>query len=600
MLIPDETEFFKNFPVSGKNDWLKLLEKENGETPSGENLKLHCFDQLSINILQDAAGSLKFNLPEKNTGRWKVRTDIDFNNFNSGIENLLKFRDGTDVFGIAVSGGELLKWDLSDVRNLIAAIPAGREICFDCSHNFDHLFSLICGGAMLNELKGKTVYGAFDFPGDLLLSEPSSDGKNIFMMYAEAIRAAEKKEMSIMPVRIGAGFFRRAGASAVQELVFSLSLGTEFLLGLKNAGIDPSTAVKYIYFQFESGSDFYLETAKYRSFRILWKKVLKEFGCEESEVKIHALPSGYEVTLYEKYSNIIRIAVQSLSSVIGGADIVSAALPYSGNDSVFSDFNYSPRDLLLILKHESGIYDITDPVEGSYSMSEMIHELTDRAFNLFKDAEQKGGFIRAYEEGWIQSEIEKSFIAGKLDFFSQKKKIAGLNCYVDHGNVLENQKVMNEFSETEKNPGAGRLAEEMEILRYHSDIYAKKMNVRPVIAVCFDPEKNTLSLDKIKNIIHASGCSFETFKIAERQDCRKFVLKNSAAALFFPSLSCAGEFDPSYFSGMKLPLFGADQALAQYSEDFNLFSFDDYKNVTDYYRIMLNRLKGMADGSAGK
>jgi hypothetical protein len=630
MFIPSETEFFAKFLSSGKNDWLRLLREESGKESSSESMFQNFYDEIKYSNYQDVEGFKENKFSERKIGEWKVRLDFDFNDFELGISALKKMHQGVDVVGIFADAGRIQKWNQTHLKGISASLSDKTSILFACgSSGFIHCDQLLSVSNMRNDAG---IYGSYDLIGEMMQTGLEMNRESIFDGYAEVIAKMRKHKTTSFPIKIGSDLFRKAGSSVPQELAYALSLGVEILSALKDRGVEPVVAQNYIYFQFATGSEFYLEIAKYRVFRLLWNRILREFGCMEDNSQIHAVSSDFEITYYEKYSNQIRVTLQALSSVIGGADVISNRYHLFVKPEDVEKFTLVSRDILLLLKHENFLFGMTDPIAGAPSFSEIFKNVSERSWNIFQDLENTGGILRAYEKGAIVREIENILNLRKIDVFTQKRKITGINCYVDHHeNLFEsaakitNNKIQlnksNNFifnnvadsineniplsqnlfdiyklqSEQYLNPvKPTRLVEEMEILRMNADRYTVLSGMRPVFIIITDQDEKNLYLKKMTEVVRAIGCSPIIWNLQELQN-QWGVIKNesTAGSLVFTDTKDSKSICYEYLRKYSFPQFLYKEMSYDIVENLNPFSFENYKIIKLFYRKMFDRLSSM-------
>lgn len=278
---------------------------------------------------------------------------------------------------------------------------------------------------------------------------------------------------------------RNAGANVVQELAYSLSMGTEYLTRLTEKGISVDEIAPRIKFNFGVGSNYFMEIAKFRAARALWAKIVNAYGPKASEITkmhIHASNISFNKTIYDAHVNMLRTTTESLSAILGGVDSF-AVLPYNANFEWPTPFaERIARNQQLVIKEESFMDKVVDPAAGSYYIESLTAEIMEKAWELFLKVDELGGYVEAIKKEFVQEDIEAS-AAERKKFAAQRREIyLGTNQYPNFSEHFEyaiNPDSMKSFDQTSKT-GAEfrtlkqfRATQDFEILRFATDMYAK-------------------------------------------------------------------------------------------------------------------------------
>ena len=285
-------------------------------------------------------------------------------------------------------------------------------------------------------------------------------------------------------------FFANSGASIVQELGFALAQGAEYLTRLTDAGVSIDDAAKAIKFNMGVGNNYFMEIAKLRAGRLLWAKIVDAYGLNSKEAAkmiVHSETNRYNKTIYDPYVNMLRTQTEAMSAALGGAHSVTV-LPF---DAVYEDpTEFSERiarNQQILLKEESHFDKIADPSAGSYYIETLTESIADQAWKLFLEVEEKGGFVAAFQEGFIQSEIKAMAEQRDKRVAQRRDNILGTNQFPNFneqldagfdGSVFEPVDLSVEGAEVETLKPY-REAQAFEALRYATDMYAKE-NKRPL------------------------------------------------------------------------------------------------------------------------
>ncbi len=227
---------------------------------------------------------------------------------------------------------------------------------------------------------------------------------------------------------------REAGATALQELAFTLRDGIEYVRYGVDAGLDVDDFVPRISFFFNAHSDFFEELAKYRAARRIWARVMRdEFGARDErswKLRFHTQTAGVSLTAQQPYNNVVRTALQALSAVLGGTQ----SLHTNSLDEALALPTAEAATLALrtqqIIAHESGVTHLVDPLGGAYFVERLTTDLEDGARAYFDTIDRMGGMVKAVEAGFPQREIAESAYRFQQAVERREKIIVGVNDYV--------------------------------------------------------------------------------------------------------------------------------------------------------------------------
>ncbi len=212
-------------------------------------------------------------------------------------------------------------------------------------------------------------------------------------------------------ISINASNFNNAGADIVQELAFGISMGSEYMAQLTDRGISADMAASKIRFSFGTGSHYFPEIAKLRAARLLWSVVINGFhpeNIEKMKMDIHCVTSEWNKTIYDPYVNLLRTQTEAMSAILGGTDSLTVE-PFDivfRNPDEFSE--RIARNQQLILKEEAYFDKVADPAAGSYYIENLTNLISENAWKLFLEIEEKGGFLSCLKSGFIQNKLSES------------------------------------------------------------------------------------------------------------------------------------------------------------------------------------------------
>jgi methylmalonyl-CoA mutase N-terminal domain/subunit len=227
---------------------------------------------------------------------------------------------------------------------------------------------------------------------------------------------------------------REAGATALQELAFTLRDGIEYVRWGVDAGLDVDDFVPRISFFFNAHSDFFEEIAKYRAARKIWAEAMRDrFGARSEgslKLRFHSQTAGVSLTAQQPYNNVVRTALQALSAVLGGTN----SLHTNSLDEALGLPTAEAATLALrtqqIIAHESGVGSVVDPLGGSYFVERLTKDMEEGALAYFEQIDKMGGMVEAIERGFPQREIAESSYRFQQAVERKEKMIVGVNDFV--------------------------------------------------------------------------------------------------------------------------------------------------------------------------
>jgi methylmalonyl-CoA mutase N-terminal domain/subunit len=221
----------------------------------------------------------------------------------------------------------------------------------------------------------------------------------------------------------------------VQELAFTLANGIAYCEAAVAAGLEPDVFGERLSFFFNAHNDFLVEAAKFRAARTLWAGIMAErFGATNPKalaLRFHAQTGGSTLTAQQPEVNVVRVAIQALSAVLGGCQ----SLHTNGFDEALALPTAHAATLALrtqqVIAHESGVVSTADPLGGAYAVEALTRELEERALELIAEVDERGGAVAAIEDGWVQGEIEAAAYEWTASIESGTRRIVGVNAFAD-------------------------------------------------------------------------------------------------------------------------------------------------------------------------
>src|SRR3954449_4165651 len=236
-------------------------------------------------------------------------------------------------------------------------------------------------------------------------------------------------------ISISGYHIREAGSTAVQELAFTLANGIAYCQAAVDAGLSPDAFGERLSFFFNAHNHFFQEVAKFRAARRLWARIMRErFGATNPKawaLRFHAQTGGSTLTAQQPDNNVVRVAVQALSAVCGGAQSIHT----NGYDEALALPSERAVHIALrtqqLLAHEAGGTDTADPLGGAYFIEALTDELEAKAWELIERVDELGGAVAAIEQGFVQDEIEQAAFRWQREVEAGERVIVGVNRFTE-------------------------------------------------------------------------------------------------------------------------------------------------------------------------
>ena len=234
--------------------------------------------------------------------------------------------------------------------------------------------------------------------------------------------------------------FNNCGSTIVQELAFTLAVGHEYVVKLMEQGLTIDQAAPSIRFTMSVSSNYFMEIAKFRAARMLWANIMAQYkptrGCA-SKMKIHAVTSKWNMTVYDPYVNMLRGTTEAMSAAVSGVHSIEV-LPFDTPYEKPTDFSARiARNVQLLLKEESHFNQVCDAAGGSYYIENLTNSIAEQAWNLFRQVEEKGGYIAAFEAGFIQDQVEASAAKKNSNIATRRETLLGTNQFPNFNEVAD-------------------------------------------------------------------------------------------------------------------------------------------------------------------
>lgn len=381
-----------------------------------------------------APGCFPFVRGTKDNNDWLIRQDYcawgSFAEANAHALDGLK--KGVESVGFCIDGKKAI--GEADMKTLLKGIDLAKtEVNFTgCCCATSEIVKSFLAVAKEQGVKPEDLKASFDFDPLRVLNQTGAFCSDKSMDMLKEIVEAAKDYPRVRVIGVEAYAFNDAGANISQELGFGLAMGSEYINKLKELGLSADDAARRIKFTFAVGTSYFMEIAKFRAARMLWANIVKAYGSEREccqKMKIHAVTSEWNQTVYDAYVNMLRGTTEAMSAAIAGVDSLEV-LPFDYAFRKPGEFsNRIARNVQSVLKEESHFDKVVDPSAGSYFIENLTQSIAETAWALFTKVEEMGGYVAAFKAGFIQSAIKETSAKRDKNFETRRETILGTNQY---------------------------------------------------------------------------------------------------------------------------------------------------------------------------
>ncbi len=396
-----------------------------------------------VEYLGAEAGEFPYVRGVSKDNTWRVHQTIAVKCAKEANEEALKLlNSGVDSLGFCFCDSCVCDVDVDALLKEI--VPTAVELTF-CSSNVKNLAALA----------EKVLAKYADVEKDALrlnfcldpimrnLSEEGAfccgNGDECFDIIAKLIKAtADYKHVRVM--NVAGALFSNSGSTIVEELGFTLSAAHEYLVKLMERGLAIDEVARKIRFTFAVTSNYFLEMAKFRAARMLWANIVKAYNpAKDCSCKMfaHAVTSTWNQTVYDPYVNMLRGTTEAMSAAIAGVHSLEVR-PFDYSFETPTEFSKRiARNSQLLLKHESHFDQVIDPAGGSYYIESLTSSIAKEAWALFREIEEKGGYIAAFKEGFVVERVKASAAAKDKAIATRRLILLGANQYPNFTEVAD-------------------------------------------------------------------------------------------------------------------------------------------------------------------
>jgi methylmalonyl-CoA mutase N-terminal domain/subunit len=326
---------------------------------------------------------------------------------------------------------------LEDMRVLLQDLPLDRvSISMTINSTAAILLSLLLAVARERGISWDRLSGTVQ---NDLLKEYTARGTYIFpprpslKITTDIFEFCSREVPRWNTISISGYHIREAGSTAVQEVAFTLSNAIAYVDAARERGLPIDSFAPRLSFFFNADSNFFEEVAKFRAARALWAEIARDrFGARDPRswrLRFHAQTAGSALTAQQPDVNVVRVALQALAAVLGGAQSLHTN---SADEALALPTERAARLALRtqqVIAAESGVTDVADPLGGSFLVEEWTREIRERARALIAKVDSLGGAVAAIEKGFVQREIEEAAYAAQREQEEGRRIVVGVNAW---------------------------------------------------------------------------------------------------------------------------------------------------------------------------
>jgi methylmalonyl-CoA mutase len=329
-----------------------------------------------------------------------------------------------------------------------------------------------------------SIKGSVGFDPIKKLTAEGELDEQTFDELSDCLKTAAAQLPGMKMVTVDPGILQDSGSTLSQELGFGLAMANAYMDKLSECGHTPGKIASSMLFSFSTGPNYFMEIAKLRAARWLWRAICMEWGLEENQCNmvIHSRTASWNLTLYDPYVNMLRTTTETMSASLGGSDVITVH-PFDRPFREENEFSSRiARNTQLILKEEAYFNKVADPAAGSYYIEQLTVSIAEQAWKHFLETEEHGGYIEAFKNGWIQEQVAASAEVKRSKASSGRTSILGVNKYPAFAEMILKQGVNLPAKKRYENATYPPLqpfsaAEEIEQLRFQTERSKKRPKV---------------------------------------------------------------------------------------------------------------------------
>jgi methylmalonyl-CoA mutase len=498
MIQDDKTrKLFNEFPPTSTQEWEQVILKDlKGadyarkliwKSPEGILVKPYYRAEDLDQLNNSEFNPIDFGFAKASNGKantWLIRQEIEVTDFVQARDKAIDLlAHGVDSIGFQIDEPQTIE----EVREFLKDLPLEEaEFSFD-GFSPSMILEVLNELAESGSLDPQKVTGScqWDMLGDFsLYGSFELDEEDEYAGLAGWINESAGFP-GLKVIGVHGRNFHQAGSTIAQELAFSFAQASEYFAGLTEIGVSAELLASKISFHFSIGSSYFMEIAKFRAARMLWARLLGDYGIAEEDMPpmyIHAETSRWNQTVYDPYVNLLRNTTEAMSAALAGCDSLTV-LPFDFSFETPTSFaERIARNQQVVLKEEAHFDKVADPAAGSYFIESLTSSIAEVSWKLFQQVEEAGGYTEAFYEGIIQDYIVSAASERDSNLAQRKEILLGTNQYPNPAEEMllkvDSEKVRSKVMDTdlaEAQPlNLYRMAEGFEALRFDTERSGKK------------------------------------------------------------------------------------------------------------------------------
>ncbi|WP_233555639.1 methylmalonyl-CoA mutase family protein [Pontibacter oryzae] len=550
----NQQRLFAAFTPATATEWEQKARKDLRETPL-ENLTWHTYEGIDIKpyYAQEDIANLPF-LQQKPGDFPFMRGNKTGNNLWQNVQQINAEADGKPAIDKAADalqrGADGIHFvvkqpDQFDVAYLAEHIALGKySISYTVASQPKAFLKRLYQQLEQQQVSHRNLKGFLHYDpmtGKGKLTEEES--KEIV-----SILDLTKDSPEFYGVTVNGSNFSNIGASVVQEIAYTLSATLAYTDRLTTAGESLESVLRNMQFTVASGTNYFFEIAKLRALRLLWSAVVEAYQAEPAlaaKLRIHSATSSWYQTTLDPYVNMLRTTTEAMAAVIAGCDSLTVS-PFDSTFKASDEFSERiARNVSTILKEEAYLDKAIDPAAGSYYLESLTNALAQKAWELFKEVEEKAGFENAYDSG---------FILGSITEVSRQKfkNIANGHDVLVGTNKYPNPKEGISFDPEELIQSADfdttRAAYPTEVMRMATELHLRKRSRKPkaIVAQIGDIEKRHINATFAQEFFSCAGFETEQHRFSTVEEASDKLTSTAAEVIIVAASEAAfaHEFGP--------------------------------------------------------
>lgn len=591
---------FSEFQPATAADWEEQARKDLQGTPL-ENLIYRTYEQISLKPYYTKADIEGLATAQQKPGEFPFVRGRKANNNNwLNIQHIKVDSDGQDAINTAadaLNGGAdgvhfvIREQAQFNVSYLIQTLDLTKcTVCYTISKEPDKFLNRIYAELKRQKISPLNLKGFINY-------EPLTNSGKLEKGEKKAISKIldlTKNSTDFYGVSVCGTSFSSIGASATQEIAFTLSAAVTYIDHLTNAGEPLESVLRNMQLCMASGTNYFLEIVKLRVIRLLWATIVEAYKAEPAlatQLRIHCITSSWYQTTLAPHVNMLRATTGAMSSVIAGCDSLTV-MPY---DYVFKKpdelSTRIARNVPVILKKEAYLDKAIDPAAGSYYLEYLTDELASKSWDLFREVEAQGGFEAAYQEGFILNSITSVSREKFKNVTIGKDVLVGTNKYQNPKEQIEfdpEALIQSEDFDTT------RAAYPTEVIRMAVELHLRKHKRKPkaIVAVIGKTEQHLLKASFAKELFSCAGFNIEEQYYASVEDASDKLVQATAEVVVVSAseINFAREFGPKLrtHQGKPTVILAEDPQIMK--DELIAHGFDEFLFENCDTRTILNKV----------